>query len=111
MIYIKIFPVSIFTLFSFINVGAQKLDTLNTFTIGAKIYFDNSGNLDINVYKLDVVNYEINLDKPISKHFGIQTGIHVVTKATVLEDLPFYYHYISIPLGMQYRNRFFYSLV
>ena len=108
--YIRKIVVFIIGSLSCIIVDAQNSDTTNNFTIGAKIYFDNSGNPGLNEYQLNVVNYEINLTQSISNHFGIQTGIHVVTKATVLVALPFYYHYISIPLGVKYQNRLFYSM-
>ncbi len=111
MMNIKKLVVFILSLLSYFIGNAQNTDTTKKITIGAKIYFDNSGNPGLNVYKLDVVNYEINLTKSISNHFGIQTGIHVVTKATVLEELPFYYHYFTIPIGVKYQNRLFYSMV
>ena len=56
MMNIKKLVVFILSLLSYFIGDAQNTDTTKKITIGAKIYFDNSGNPGLNEYQLNVVN-------------------------------------------------------
>ncbi len=67
-------------------LSAQDENDTNKLILGAKIYFGLSGNPGLSIVEEKVINLELNITKPISRNFGIQSGVHKITKSSMVEN-------------------------
>jgi hypothetical protein len=100
------------TCFCIISLAAYNQEIIKkSHKISAKLYFDKSGNTGISQFSANAVNYGIDYQYiGIIKHINLQLGIYKITKATVFDLPPNYFHTITIPVGIVYENKYFYMM-
>jgi hypothetical protein len=107
---LKLF-LSIFISINPYNIYAQDINNIPNFKIGARIYYDVSGNTSVSTGKGASINYGIDVQYlNLSKHFHIQTGVYKITKATLFNAFPNTFTTLNLPLGVVYENNYFYLI-